>query len=345
MGGSSFSSSNYLQASADLAASGQQYAKSAQVHKSGDYGDVSKVLDPRELKDGIRESCFPDGIDDILSVALVFDLTASFGEIPYYLQKELPNIIEVLKEQNVSEHPQVMFMGIDDEQVMPRACFQMSQFESGSAELLEAMNELVISHHGGGNDGESYHLPFYALANHTKLETFERDGDKGVAVFICDEPAFHRWNGGWANGKTPGSLIKECFGTSVEDTPMVDSVKKTLEKYDVIVIRPRDCSWGQDASVTQEWRAMLVHCGGNPELVIEVDNKEAVITTIVMAIGALKGIDHSQLVDVLTAKGAPQVQAASDATKSIVPSGGGAVAKATATAAIDTGAAEARERE
>lgn len=346
MGGSSFSSTDYRTATDKLAKGGAVYARSAKARATGDFDQPGgEHLDPRLLKNGMRESCYPDGVTDILSVALVMDMTGSMGTIPEYLQKELPNIIEVLIEQGISDHPQVMFIGHDDEYFMPRAAFQISQFESGSKELLEAMNSLIISGNGGGNSGESYHLAFYGLGYHTKLESVGRDGEKGIAIFINDEPAFFDGRDWRTEGTTP-ALAKETFGDTLQsEVSMLESVKKTLEQYEVVIIRPLDVSWGRDKNVTAQWREILIAAGGNPQNVIEVDTREAILSAAVLAISQIKGGDHSALVEVLKSKGAIGVDAAAEATKSLVPSNGTAVASATSTADVDTGSDAPRVRE
>lgn len=338
MGGGSYSSTRYRSAVDHLHSSGMAFARSAKAVSSGDIdGNMSELLDPRKLKDGIRESCFCDGFNDATAIAIGIDATGSMQDVPYIIQKELPNLIDLIVEKGLSDHPNVMFTCFDDETVTANAAFQMSQYEIEASKLVEALNNMIIPHAGGGNDGESYHLFFYALANHTKIECFDRDGQKGFAFIICDEqPYFDRGNPAH-KGTTP-ELAKELFGDSLEkEVPMLDSVKKAAERYHIFVLRPHHTSHGEDKSISRMWQKLLQDAGENPENVLEVKDPKSLVTTMVLSVGRLLGADAGELVSVLRAKGAAGVDDAAAATKDLVPvTSGGAVAVGTASSEIVT---------
>lgn len=330
MGGGTYSSVSHTEAVKALDDSGKAFARSSRAVSSGDItGNIAAILDPLKLKNGMRESCFAPGFNDAMPIVISIDGTGSMHDVPRQIQQELPKLIDLLLEQGVTDHPNVMYICHDDETVVSRAAFQMSQFEITAPTLVTALNEMVIPGQGGGNDGESYHLTFYALAHHTRLEAFERDGTKGFLFMICDEqPYFDRGDPN-KRGTTP-EIAKSVFGDVIErEVSMLESLRKTCERYHVFIIRPGHTSHGANASITRMWQKLLKDAGENPEHVLEVAETEAIISTIALAIGRLTGASSDDLVDVLRSKGAAGVDAASAATTALVASAGAAlVAKA-----------------
>lgn len=338
MGGGSYSSTKYKAAVDHIHSTGAAFARSATAVSSGNIrGNISEILDPRKLKNGIRESCFVDGFNDADAIAVGIDGTGSMRKVPEVIQKGLPDLIDTVVDRGISDHPNVMFICFDDENsIPPDAAFQMSQFEIGATELVESLNNLVIPGQGGGNDGESYHLFFYALANHTRIESFERDGRKGYAFLICDEqPIFDRLD--YTKRGTSPEVAKATFEDTIEkEVSMLESVRKTAEKYHVFILRPHHTCHGEDVSITRMWQDLLEKAGVDPEHVMEIKDPNSIISTMVLAIGRLTGVDSSELVSVLRAKGASGIDDAAAATKSLVPVSVGAVAVGTASSEIVT---------
>lgn len=268
-------------------------------------------------------------------------------KVPWVVQEQLPKLIELLIEQGITEHPNVMFMCHDDEYACPPdAVFQMSQFEIGAAQLVESLNEMIIPHLGGGNDGEAYHLSFYAAANHTRLESFERDGSKGVFFMICDEQPFYEAQDPATHG-TSVEIAKEVFGDVLEgQVIMRESVRKTAERYHIFIIRPGHTQHGKDRGITRLWQKLLGAAGVNPEHVLEVEETDAIISTMALCIGRLNGADQQDLVDVLKSKGAVGIASAAAATQGLVPVGtsSSAVAKLPGTLATTDGLQKGRRR-
>ena len=164
MGGGSYSSTHYRATVSKLADRGELFSKAATARSTGEFTKYSEHLDPAKLKNGIRESCFVEGFNDATPIAIGIDATGSMHQVPFHVQAELPKLIDLIVEKEISDHPNVMFLALDDETVTAKAAFQMSQFEIEADKLVEALNDLIIPQGGGGNMGESYHLFFYALA-------------------------------------------------------------------------------------------------------------------------------------------------------------------------------------
>lgn len=337
MGYAGYSATKYSAAVDDLKAKGATFTRSATAARTGDYREIAESLDPRKLKDGVREACFAPGFNDCTAIAIGIDCTGSMSEVPKFIQKELPNLISTLTEQNISDHPNVMFVGFDDERYMPPdAVFQMSQFETGAPELLASINEMIIPGQGGGNRGEAYHLFFYALAKHTKIECFDRDGVKGYAFLICDEQPFYDAENPATHGTSP-AVAKAAFGDAIpEEVSMLDILKEVVKRYNVFIIRPHHTSHGRDESISKMWRKLMEDAGEDPQHVMEVVDEASIIPTIAMCVGSAEGADKDEMASILKAKGAAGVDGAVAATKQLVVSSGGAVAVGTSSTDIAT---------
>lgn len=339
-----YDSVDYTQSVQQLRATGTVHVRSQRAQATGSFNDIADCLDPRKLKNGIRESCYMPGKDDILPIAVSIDATGSMDEVPVHLQAELAKLIDVLIEQGVSEAPHLMFMVHDDEYAHPiDAVFQMSQFEIGSKQLLEMTNEAILPGHGYGNNGEAYHLSIYAVANHTRLESFERHGEAGKGFFfiIGDEEPYYGAKDGTKNGTSP-EVAKEVFGDVIErEVTMLESLKRAAGRYHVFVIRPGHTSNGKDRRITALWQKLFRAAGLNPEYVMEIPETDAIISTMAMTIGRVVGQDEEDIAQALTVKGADGVAAARKATRDIVPV---ATARGAVVQKLDTGAAEGRAR-
>ncbi len=348
MGGSNFESLKYKAAVSKLQDTGQTFARATQARATGVYSNLANILDPKQLKNGVRESCFAPGFNDATPVVVSMDGTGSMEDVPYDLQKSLPTLMTMLTEQGISDHPNIMFMQHDDEHaVPPDAAFQMSQFETGAEELITALNEMVIPHQGGGNRGEAYHLPLYAAARHTRLECFERDGTKGFLFIIGDEEPFYGAGDPKVNGTSP-EVAKAVFGDHLEKTvTMLESLKEAATRYHVFVIRPGHTLHGKDRSITKMWQDLFRAAGEDPERILEIPETEAIIATMVMTIARTQGVDGDEIEEILKQKGAPGAQSAAAATKAIMPVGGGALATAASSSAVVTtrnGGSQGRKR-
>ncbi len=335
MGNTGFSPLDYTRGVDNLRAAGVTFKRSRDAASSGVYA-VADILNPRQMKGGVRECCFAPGFDDALAVFVSIDGTGSMGQVPGQLQTELPKFFELITERGISDRPNVLFACHDDEHALPPdAAFQMSQFETAAAELLQALNELVIPQMGGGNSGEAYHLSFYAAANHTRLEAYERDGTKGFFFMICDEQPFYDAGDPATNGTSP-AIAKEVFGDMLQhEVTMLDSVRKTFQRYHVFVIRPGHTSNGKNRSITHMWQELLRQAGENPQHVLEVDETEAIVPTMALTVGQILGENRDELIDVLRGKGTIGLESATRATQALVPVSHGrlltAVGKASAT--------------
>lgn len=318
MGFAAFDPVDYTAGVTKLNQTGQTFARSQTAAATGRFDDIAEILDPLKMKNGMRESCFAVGFADATPIIVSIDGTGSMEQVPFKIQEGLPDLFTLLVEQGVSDHPNIMFMLHDDENVVTNAAFQMSQFETDAPKLLGSLNELIIPHNGGGNQGEAYHLPIYAAANHTRLECFERDQTKGFFFLIGDEEPYY-FNGDPTKEGTQPDIAKAVFGDILEKTvTILESLKKLAQRYNVYVIRPGHTGHGKNKAILERWRELFKKAGLDPECVLEIKETEAIIPTIALTVGGVLGGDRDTLVDVLRKKGVLGIDDAANAT-ALVP--------------------------
>src|ERR1035437_3252154 len=133
-------------------------------------------LNPFEVK--VRESRDSDINPESTAIIVGIDVTGSMGMIAEALAREGLGVLftEILTRKPVSD-PHVMFMAIGDASC-DSAPLQTSQFEASDV-IIGQLTDIFLEGHGGGNDWESYNLPWYFAANHTSIDCFEKRGKKG----------------------------------------------------------------------------------------------------------------------------------------------------------------------
>lgn len=165
-----------------------------------------------------RESC--DSVDNPNSTPIIIglDVTGSMGMIATNIAKDGLNRLatEIYNRKPVPD-PHILFAGIGDVK-WDDAPFQCTQFEA-DIRIAEQLSKLYIEQGGGGNDQESYTLPWYFASMHTKCDNFIKRGKKGYLFTIGDEPCPQL---------VLKSEIKKVFGDTLE----VDSLS-TKELYDM----------------------------------------------------------------------------------------------------------------
>lgn len=184
MGGGSWNPTSYTSYATTkglIDETGKVTAKSAKEIFVSEH--LNQALDPKNVK--IRES--RDSAEHPLStaIALALDVTGSMNVVAKYIAQEaLPKLMtETYKRQPVTD-PQIMFLGFDDLEVAGH--LQVSQFES-DIRIAEQLQLLWLENKGGGNDYESYSLPWHFLANHTAIDCFEKRNKKGYVFSMGDE--------------------------------------------------------------------------------------------------------------------------------------------------------------
>ncbi len=155
---------------------------------------------------------------------------------------------EVLDRKPVSD-PHLMVMGIGDVNY-DSAPIQVSQFEADIT-IASWLEKIYVEGGGGGNNSESYDLPYYIAANKTSIDCFEKRGKKGYLFTIGDE-------------LPPKGTTKDQIKNVIGDTPQVDinfkdiieQAQKSYNCYHIIVAEGSYAS-GRLDQVKEQWTELL----------------------------------------------------------------------------------------
>jgi hypothetical protein len=186
---------------------------------------INKNLNPLGVK--IRES--RDSADNPNSTPLIvgIDVTGSMGIIADVLAREgLGTLFTGVLERKPIHDPHLMFMAIGDANC-DRAPLQVSQFEADNR-IIEQLTQIYIEHGGGGNNFESYNLPWYFAAFHTVHDSMEKRGKRGYLFTVGDEEAPQ---------PLTKAQIKQFIGDDMEaDLSTRDLLQAAQRLYDVFHI-------------------------------------------------------------------------------------------------------------
>ncbi|RPJ45847.1 MAG: hypothetical protein EHM21_09085 [Chloroflexi bacterium] len=228
-------------------------------------------LNPHGVK--IRESRDGDEHPASTSIAVMFDVTGSMGEVPVTLQKKLPELLGLLLRKSYVNDPQILFGAIGDA-TCDRVPLQVGQFESDNR-MDENLENMFLEGGGGGQRTESYELAMYFIARHTDIDCWNMRGHKGYLFFIGDEMAYPA---------VKRREVQQVIGDGLEqDIPLAEIVKELRRRYHVFYILPKAASYGGDREILGFWRKLL---GQN---VLELDDPEAVCEVIALSIGMTEG--------------------------------------------------------
>ncbi len=268
------------------------YQKNSHITKATDVREVfsstsvNKSLNPSMLKNGFRESC--DSVDNPNSraIAIGFDETGSMGMIPFdFIKNGFPKFIKMIQGGALGYDPHILFAAIGDVNC-DDAPLQVTQFEADTR-MLDQLSLFYIEGGGGGNGGESYQLPWYFLAKHTKVDCFNKRGQKGIYISVGDDKP---------HPKTTMSQIKAVFGKddSVERASIStkDMRDMALEKWHLFHILLSERGYGS-YEVEETWRELL----GNHAVVLE--NHSYVAETIATILKMQNGLDKAEAIDMI----------------------------------------------
>lgn len=147
---------------------------------------LRESLDPKRMKNMLRESCDDATCPASTAIIVGLDETGSMHIIPDYMVREgMPKLFEEIYNRKPVTDPHIMFMGIGDTEV-DYSPIQVSQFEAGMR-LADQLTDLYLEGNGGGNHYEGYTSAWYIGAMHTKIDCFLKRGKKGYIFTVGDE--------------------------------------------------------------------------------------------------------------------------------------------------------------
>ena len=256
--------------------------------RSGRASDIHETLDPKKMRDGIRESRDSDENPESLPIAVLFDVTGSMGNIPVTFQGKLPNLMDVILAKAQIKYPHILVGAIGDA-TCDRFPFQVGQFESDNR-FDEQLRNIILEGGGGGQDLESYGLAFRFAAYHTATDSFEKRGKKGYVFTIGDERP-------WP--VVSAEEVRKVFGVQADaDESVEDLIAKASEKWELFHIFPQNAQHGRSTSIQNRWRELL----GERFVMLEDESLVCeVIAGFVYSLETAYGVDR--VVDDLGLKG------------------------------------------
>lgn len=198
----------------------------------------------------MRESRDSDLNPQSNAIIIDVDVTGSMGVIADYFVKTGIGVLfdNILDRKPVSD-PHLMIMANGDA-TCDSSPLQVSQFEADIA-IAKQLEKVYVEHGGGGNDYESYELPWYFAANHISMDCWEKRGKKGYLFTIGDEEPSRGVIASQVSefiGDTPQSNI------SLED--MYEIVSRMFHVYHIIVKEGSHCKYHFDDVMTK-WTALM----------------------------------------------------------------------------------------
>jgi hypothetical protein len=209
---------------------------------------IREDFDPRHI--AVRESRDSDINPESNAIIVAFDETGSMGKIPdAFVRNGLPTLVsEILDRKPVSD-PHVMIMGFGDAWC-DNAPLQVTQFEA-DIRIAEQLKDIYLESGGGGNQFESYNLPWYFAARKTSIDCLEKRGKKGYLFTVGDEPP------------PPVLLaahVREVFGDPLQqDLDTRDVLAMAHRMYEVfhVVIEEGSYYRHDPHGVIEPWRELL----------------------------------------------------------------------------------------
>lgn len=246
--------------------------KSSVSGSSGLYssGTINSDLDPKNFE--FRESCDSNEHPKSRPIIVALDVTGSMSNVLESIAREgLNTFITETYDRKPVEDPQIMFMGVGDV-YSDKYPLQVTQFES-DIRIAEQLQKIYFEQGGGGNNCESYQLPYYYAKNHIKIDSYEKRNQKGILFTIGDEcpPKY-----------LSKSEIKEFIGDNVEKEKytteeLLDAVSREWDVFHLIIEEGWYCSRNKD-KVLSSWRELL----GERAILVSDYNKIAEIMVSIL---------------------------------------------------------------
>jgi hypothetical protein len=236
-------------------------------------------LNPHGVK--VRES--RDSTDNPNSTPLIvaLDVTGSMGILADNIAREGLGILftSILDRKPIPD-PHVMFMGVGDANC-DQAPLQVSQFEADKR-IIEQLTQLFLEHGGGGNNFESYNLPWYFGAFHTVHDSLEKRGKRGYLFTVGDECA--------PEALTIEQIKRVCGDTIERELSTKDTLQLAQRLYDVYHVVIEEGNYASSAlpKVLASWRELL------GQKVIPLSDHRRLAEVIVSAIEVAEGRDAEE---------------------------------------------------
>ncbi len=211
-------------------------------------------------------------------IIVALDVTGSMGMLADVIAREGLGVLfrELFETRPVSD-PHVMFMGVGDANY-DRAPLQVSQFEADNR-IVEQLTKMWLEHGGGGNNFESYNLPWYFAAHHTVHDSFEKRAKRGYLFTVGDEEAPADLTTGQIN-----AILGDTLQADASAVTMRDEARRTYDLFH-IMIAEGNYARHAEAAVRDSWYKML------GQRAIWLPDHKKLAETIAAAIEVAEGVE------------------------------------------------------
>jgi (2Fe-2S) ferredoxin len=289
MGGTRWSDEHYKERATYRAVNHvSTFAYSDDVKSGKTEEKAHNKLDPKDVK--FRESCDSDVHPNSRAVAVLLDVTGSMSVVPKIVQENLPKLMGLLLRKGYLDHPHILIGAVGDAANPDKVPLQVGQFEAG-IEIENDLTNLYLEGGGGGGSSESYELGMYFIARHTKMDCFDKRGEKGYLFIIGDEMPYK---------KVKRAEVERIIGDKLQaDIPVEELVQELEKKYHVFFIIPNMTNHYNDNAISDRWKELL------NQNVIKLDDPAGIAELIAATVGVNEGkVDVDDLEDDLKEAGA-----------------------------------------
>lgn len=291
--------------------------RGASVHATFTKTSLAKALDPHGLI--VRESRDSADSPEATPLMVALDVTGSMGDIAQKMASEGLGVLftEVLERKPIT-NPHLMFMGVGDV-ACDRTPFQLSQFEADNR-IVDQLKDLYVEGGGGGNNTESYNVPWYVAAFKTSTDAFEKRGKKGYLFTIGDECA-----------PTPltEEQIRSIFGdeapVGIDNETLLATAQRMWHVFHIVVEQGSYYRNHEPARVLSTWSALL------GQHVLQLSDYTKLSEVIVSTMQIIEGEDAAA---VAASWGGATASVVASATRSLAVKSTDAVAGAAGKAGI-----------
>ena len=244
---------------------------------------IDPDLDPKDIS--IRESRDSDENPESNAIIVGLDVTGSMGMVLDAMVRGLGTLVEEIYDRKPVTDPHIMCVGIGDAEAGDAAPLQATQFEA-DLRIAEQLTKIYLERMGGGNNFESYILPWYFAATKTDIDCLEKRGKKGYLFTVGDERITPRLR------RVDISRVMGEESAPQQDLLVEEVYQMVSEKYEVFHLMVAQGSYMSRMrdDVVRSWTDVL----GQRALLLEDHTKLPEV--LVSAIQINEGMDPDEVV-------------------------------------------------
>lgn len=232
-------------------------------------------LEPKGV--AFRECC--DTTEHPLSTPIIvaFDVTGSMRTVPMRLQALLPDLHKLLQDAGAVTDPEILFAAFGDA-TSDAVPVQVGQFESDNR-MDDQLGSIYLEGNGGSQQTESYELMLYWVARHTKIDSFDKRGEKGFLFMFGDEMPYSEVKQSEVN-----RFIDENFQGNISFRDILEEVR---QRYHVFFITPSHTTNYNNERITKFWSDTM---GANYLRLEEIDKVCDMISDEITKVNAIANL-------------------------------------------------------